>query len=85
MGGAPVIDSTPFKEKKMTSFKGRHGRGNKGNFDSGWSKSKVCSYFPFTVINELRRDTVVETKTTLTVIRARVKCVHIFRLPTDMS
>ena len=47
----------------------------------GQSKSKVCSYFPFTVRYELRRDTVVETKATLTVGRARVKYVHIFRLP----
>ena len=47
----------------------------------GQSKSKVCSYFPFTDRYELRRDAVVETKATLTVVRARVKCVHILRLP----
>ena len=26
-------------------FKGGHGSGNKGNFESGQTKSKVCSYF----------------------------------------
>ena len=51
----------------------RHGSGNKGNFESSQSKSKACSY-----ILKHRGDTVVETMATLTVVRARVKCVLIY-------
>ena len=65
------------REKKYNTrdglFKGRHGSGNKSSFDSGDSKSKVCSY-----ILKHRGDTVVETKAALTVVIARVKCVLIY-------
>ena len=47
----------------MFLYKGSHCSGN--NFDSGQSKRKVCSY--------IRGAIVVET--TLTVVRARGKCV----------
>ena len=40
---------------QFVDIKGRHGSGNNGNFDSGQSKSKVCSY-----ISKHRADTVVQ-------------------------
>ena len=59
--------TTDHSEKIGSGLKGRHGSENKGNFESGQSKSKVCSYI-------LKH----RNKATLTVVRARVKWVLIY-------